>query len=172
MMTFFCPNCGYNLTGLPENRCPECGREFDPAQLAQQRRADARIGGVILRVLLVPAALPPDLQALVPALCVIWGVVVGSMIDHMKSTGEKVLILTSCAIGLGLLIFAIVTSKKVARRLALTRAIRRGDDHSGLQDRAFILICGIGLFCCQGILSAAGFFGGCAAGVLATLDLR
>jgi len=160
MMTFFCPNCGYNLTGLPENRCPECGREFDPAQLAQQRRADARIGGVILRVLLVPA------------LCVIWGVVVGSMIDHMKSTGEKVLILTSCAIGLGLLIFAIVTSKKVARRLALTRAIRRGDDHSGLQDRAFILICGIGLFCCQGILSAAGFFGGCAAGVLATLDLR
>lgn len=24
-----CIECGYNLTGLPEPRCPECGREFD-----------------------------------------------------------------------------------------------------------------------------------------------
>lgn len=28
-----CPSCDYNLTGLPENRCPECGKEFDPAKL-------------------------------------------------------------------------------------------------------------------------------------------
>ena len=26
-----CPECDYNLAGLPENRCPECGLEFDPA---------------------------------------------------------------------------------------------------------------------------------------------
>jgi len=25
-----CPPCGYNLTGLIEPRCPECGTEFDP----------------------------------------------------------------------------------------------------------------------------------------------
>lgn len=24
-----CPNCGYNLRGLPEHRCPECGQTFD-----------------------------------------------------------------------------------------------------------------------------------------------
>ncbi len=28
-----CPTCGYYLTGLPENRCPECGDEFDPTHL-------------------------------------------------------------------------------------------------------------------------------------------
>lgn len=26
----FCRHCGYNLHGLPENRCAECGRTFDP----------------------------------------------------------------------------------------------------------------------------------------------
>jgi len=28
-----CPACGYNLTGLTEPRCPECGRAFDVAEL-------------------------------------------------------------------------------------------------------------------------------------------
>ena len=27
----FCLDCRYDLTGLPESRCPECGRRFDPA---------------------------------------------------------------------------------------------------------------------------------------------
>ncbi len=26
----FCINCGYNLTGLTEPRCPECGQPFEP----------------------------------------------------------------------------------------------------------------------------------------------
>lgn len=25
-----CPGCSYRLDGLLENRCPECGRPFDP----------------------------------------------------------------------------------------------------------------------------------------------
>jgi hypothetical protein len=28
-----CLGCGYILDGLPENRCPECGRAFDPSDL-------------------------------------------------------------------------------------------------------------------------------------------
>jgi len=30
-----CPHCGYNLRGLPEDRCPECGRPFDRARLLE-----------------------------------------------------------------------------------------------------------------------------------------
>jgi len=29
-----CVRCGYNLKGLPEPRCPECGTPFDPAHPA------------------------------------------------------------------------------------------------------------------------------------------
>ena len=37
---FTCKHCGYDLHGLPANRCPECGREFDPAE---RERVLARI---------------------------------------------------------------------------------------------------------------------------------
>jgi len=29
-----CPSCGYDLRGLPEHRCPECGRPFDPRTIS------------------------------------------------------------------------------------------------------------------------------------------
>jgi hypothetical protein len=59
MLTLHCPNCGYNLTGLPENRCPECGGKFDPARLALRSMCRVRpLGprGAVWRILLLPAA--------------------------------------------------------------------------------------------------------------------
>lgn len=34
-MTLCCPKCRYDLTGLRERRCPECGAAFDAAALAR-----------------------------------------------------------------------------------------------------------------------------------------
>ena len=33
----FCLKCGYNLCGLPEPKCPECGTEFDAKVLAEAK---------------------------------------------------------------------------------------------------------------------------------------
>ncbi|MCI0631124.1 MAG: hypothetical protein L0Y44_10790 [Phycisphaerales bacterium] len=35
-VAMFCEQCRYDLSGLSERRCPECGCEFDPAKLAQE----------------------------------------------------------------------------------------------------------------------------------------
>ena len=37
-----CRGCGYDLRGLTESRCPECGRPFDPRRLAT-KSADAAV---------------------------------------------------------------------------------------------------------------------------------
>ena len=45
-LRMFCRQCGYILDGLPSNRCPECGRDFDPGDprsfLARPRRTALR----------------------------------------------------------------------------------------------------------------------------------
>ncbi|MHC4066086.1 MAG: hypothetical protein ACYSUI_16535 [Planctomycetota bacterium] len=35
-----CPQCGYDLRGIPEERCPECGYGFDRAAIRSLARAD------------------------------------------------------------------------------------------------------------------------------------
>jgi predicted Zn-ribbon and HTH transcriptional regulator len=37
-----CPNCGYNLTGLREARCPECGSQFTLDELFARVTEDKR----------------------------------------------------------------------------------------------------------------------------------
>jgi hypothetical protein len=65
----YCRKCGYQLEGLSENRCPECGRLFDPAKrktfysrpgdweaMRWVRRVVAGFVGIILCILLARGA--------------------------------------------------------------------------------------------------------------------
>ncbi|MCZ6836274.1 MAG: hypothetical protein O7G85_10905 [Planctomycetota bacterium] len=38
-MGFVCPTCEYDLTGLIEQRCPECGEPFDLERLEREQAA-------------------------------------------------------------------------------------------------------------------------------------
>jgi hypothetical protein len=63
----YCRGCGYALIGLTSNRCPECGREFDPANprtfLARPRRVVLR--WVIKKIALVLVCLTLSLAGYV-----------------------------------------------------------------------------------------------------------
>ncbi len=50
-----CLDCGYILYGLPENRCPECGRAFDPDN-PESYDCGRRFGGKPLVLALIGAS--------------------------------------------------------------------------------------------------------------------
>jgi len=55
MPTLFCPECGYNLTGLDRDRCPECGEVFSAEQLMEVAcGADILIRRIKLKMVLYP----------------------------------------------------------------------------------------------------------------------
>ncbi|MAE65059.1 MAG: hypothetical protein CMJ18_12385 [Phycisphaeraceae bacterium] len=60
----FCPRCGYGLTGLVRQSCPECGRriEFDPKLIGCQKdhgwHGPARVMGAAIVVAVVGTSVP------------------------------------------------------------------------------------------------------------------
>ncbi len=54
-----CPWCGYDLSGIGENTCPECGRQFGPAEVAAvaaRQRLVASAPRIWMRFIGVPLA--------------------------------------------------------------------------------------------------------------------
>ncbi len=157
----FCPRCGYDLSGLESSRCPECGADFDRLALERERtQPSITIAGAIGRTLWVPAV----------SMGV--GLLFGRLIDTQDDSGAQVAFTVCGFLALGLAAAAIYNSRRLARAFAISRGNRLGIQPFGEQNRSFLLLSGLGLFCCQGILSAAGFFGGCACVVLSNLRLE
>jgi predicted Zn-ribbon and HTH transcriptional regulator len=136
MPTLFCPKCGYNLTGLPENRCPECGTTFDPAKVeASQRRRckPISLGRVLLRLLLPPAAF------LV--------VLVSASIGPGRNLDKFIAVALVSAIVFVLVAF--VNAMIIARRLAVTGTWNPETGTPIQRSSVFIGFCSLGLFFCQ-----------------------
>ncbi len=107
MSDLFCPKCDYNLTGLTENRCPECGTVFDPEELARLFASSLkRIG---LPVFVFHLLWPPGLFAFSIYVTVLanlewlWGTLV-----------------------IALVVFAFLQTTETVRRFAATSSVRRG----------------------------------------------
>jgi hypothetical protein len=155
---FHCPHCGYDLTGLTESRCPECGGEFNWAQLARNQVVPTMtFGRALLRMLWLPAA------------STVLGMFVGGTLDN---NGGAPAVIIGCVMGGALLIAAVITSHRFSRRLGVSRAALLGIDPYGRDNRPFMTMSAIGLFCCQGVLAAGGFFGGCACLALSHLNVH
>ena len=43
-----CPRCGYNLRGLPDGKCPECGTPFERDTLARMDQPTVSMGAIRL----------------------------------------------------------------------------------------------------------------------------
>jgi len=147
MPILYCPTCGYNLTGLTESRCPECGEGFSRAELAA-------IGGIkhpsIVWFLVVLVLLP-----VVFALLVYKSFEPGTIRDLFEPFA-LVFVGIYFLLSLGSSIF---TARNIARRLVMRPPKSRPNLGSVTLTILFATI----FFLTQGFLVFVGFFVGCAA---------
>ncbi len=110
-MTLYCPTCGYNLTGLADNRCPECGKAFDPRQVGLQQASRSRVDLPDDVTMVAVAAwlfvLPMLYWALAAGLAWLWGI-------------DAVMLLVLLLLAAP---FMLMVARRLCRRIAFTRAL-------------------------------------------------
>jgi len=130
-----CPGCGYNLTGIPSARCPECGAEVDWEKVP--RRGAVRrgfLGALLLGLLFGLISMPcagPVLAALI-------------VVTPLYGTAFGVMLLVAYSLGHCGLVLVGGTSIGMVQRLADSKGWTRGT--SVLRRAAGVLIAGVGLY--------------------------
>jgi len=146
-VTVYCPACDYNLTGLKDNRCPECGRPFHRRRLQEQsERAPQPITRThALRLLIQPIVLS-TLGALVGRGLMAMADLLPSCARGLRTAAILIVLIAAAS----LIADGFLSCREVARRISVNRALRQGGERSGRKDRGFIAAVA-GSLCCLGL---------------------
>lgn len=146
--TLCCPTCGYNLTGLPQNRCPECGTVFDRGRLQTggEPMSDRRAAWLMIQAPLLFAALGLAIPFI--------------NLAHGGARLTDRLVIFGCP---ALAAYGIVNSFRLTRGL-LVRRLHRG----GVVEISTWLLATVGICIGQLLLAGLGFFATLAISTLLT----
>lgn len=105
MPAILCLGCRYPLAGLAEQRCPECGREFDPR--------DPSTVLIMSRFMLAPSLSRPPGAAMWAA------VVLSAILAVVEASGDPPILMLGGMAGVGWAILAGVVAARVVARLCV-----------------------------------------------------
>ena len=139
MTDLYCSNCDYNLSGLHENRCPECGTTFDPAELLR-----------------LAAAAPKPVAVSTVILHLIWPAALFTLLIYVAGiTGLEWL---NGTFVISLIVILFVNAAVIARRVAATSSVRRGGSPYHRSNPASFFRAMVGLVLVQSLLALTGCY--------------
>ena len=134
MTELFCPQCEYNLTGLTQDLCPECGRPFDREEIA--RLAASAPKPISATSVTVQMVVPPLICAvLVPVLF-------ATNLEFLFGT-----------LVLALAIFSVLQGVNTPSRIHVTRAVAQGRPAYSRRKTSVVILSMLGWLWLQTILA-------------------
>lgn len=144
--TLFCPKCDYNLTGLTECRCPECGTPYAPEEI--QAYAGKALKPITFPIAVFQLVWPP--------------VVFGFLYSMLVVTRLWWLWATLMVVTL---VYSMVNATELGHRIAASLSIRRGGSPYSKGPRDRLIVMGVVLGTLQILMNLATMYVGLKVGL-------